>query len=213
MRRLGRIGALALIALSIGVAWAAVVPFNIDNSARWSKGGIWIGTTSTETAVQAHREAKRLGGSATIDFTVISTGQQLSSAITVTGAAVGDICTVSAPAAASALAASFSCVVTATNEVKVKFEPKSQQEGTATLVSGTPSTVVVADITASSRCTATPVGLTAAIAAGGLAVSLTTTNLTITGPNTVTTVLNYSCAAPVDPASGTYAVTLSRNGT
>jgi len=175
----------------------------------YAQGGIHIGTGTGAPGQRAHRITKTLAGpvaGTTIDFTAISTGVQFSSAITVTGAVVGDVCSVGAPAAASALNAEFTCVVTAANEVKVKFTPKSFQEGTATLVSGTPSTVVVAGITASSRCLATPVGLTAAIAGAGLAVSLTTTNLTITGPDTVTTVLNYSCAAPVDPAEGAYLV-------
>lgn len=149
---------------------------------------------------------KALGGSATIDFASASEGSELSSAITVTGAAAGDPCFVGVPTAAAALKADFSCFVTAANEVKVQFAPASKQRGAATLVSGTPSQVVVASITASSVCTAAPVGLTATIAGGGVAVSLTTTNLTITGPDSVTTVVNYECAAPVDPASGTYYV-------
>lgn len=207
-----RLGIVALALLTIGVAWAAVSPTAIDYGARWSKSGIWIGTSATETATQAHRLAKRLGGSTDYDFPATSVGIATSWAVTVTGAAVGDTCTVSAPAAASALAASFSCVVTAANEVKIIFTPKSQQRGAATLVSGTPSQVVVAGITASSVCTATPVGLTALIAGAGVAVSLTTTNLTITGPDTVTTVINYDCVAPVDPADGGYAFELTRNG-
>lgn len=202
-----RLGILALLVFAFGAI--AINPETVQPG-RWRfKAGVFTGTGTAA----ADREGTRLGGSATVDFTVIATGMQFSGAITKTGAAVGDICTVSAPAAASALSARFSCVVTAADEVKVIFEPNSKQEGTATLVSGTPSTVVVASITASSRCTATPVGLTAAIADKGLAVSLTTTNLTITGPDTVTTVLNYNCAAPVDPASGTYTFELTRNGT
>lgn len=39
---------------------------------------------------------------------------------------------------------------------------------------------------------AVPVGATAAIAAGGVAVGLTTSALTLTGPNTVTTTIHYT---------------------
>lgn len=149
---------------------------------------------------------KALGASATIDFASAYAGSELSSAITVTGAAVGDPCFVGVPSAAAALKANFTCYVSAADAVKVQFAPMSTQRGTATLVSGTPSTVVVASITASSYCTAAPIGTTAAIAGGGLATSLSTTNLTITGPDSVTTALIYECAAPVDPASGTFYV-------
>lgn len=210
-RALGVLSILALVGGWSLVAFAAVSPTNIDNGARWSKSGIWIGTTSTETATQAHRQAKRYGGSATIDFTSQSTGVQFSSGITVTGAAVGDICTVSAPAAASALNATFSCVVTATDTVKVIFEPKDFVKAQVALSSGTPSTAT-ATVSAGSICTCTPVGATAAIAAAGCATGVSSTTLTLTGPNTVTTTMTYDCAAAVDPASGTYTVTLERNG-
>jgi hypothetical protein len=202
--------ALVLLSLVLFAGLAlAITPETVEPGLKRFKAGLAIGTGSAA----ADRLGARLGGSATVDFAAGYTGVIFSSAITKTGAAVGDICTVSAPAAASALNAKFSCVVTAANEVKVIFEPLSHQRGSATLVSGTPSQVVVASITASSVCTATPVGLTAAIATAGLAVSLTTTNLTITGPDSVTTVVNYECAAPVDPASGTYTFELTRNGT
>lgn len=206
-----RFGIVTLLALVAGIAWAAVGPTNIDNGGRWSKSGIWIGTSTTETAVQAHRQAKRLGGSATIDFTSQAIGSQDSSNITVTGAAVGDLCTVSAPAAASALKATFNCYVTATDTVVVRFTPENKTKAQVALSSGTPSTAT-ATVAASSICTCTPVGATAAIAAAGCATGVSSTTLTLTGPNTVTTTMTYDCAAPVDPASGTYYVALERNG-
>lgn len=170
--------------------------------------GIYVGTGT----LAADRQASRLGGSATIDFTSAASGVQFSSAITKTGAAVGDNCTVSAPAAASALNAKFSCVVTAADTVKVIFEPKDTVKAQVALVSGTPSTAT-ATVAAGSICTCTPVGATAAIAAAGCATGVASTTLTLTGPNTVTTTMAYDCAAPVDPASGTYSFSLSRNGT
>jgi len=66
------------------------------------------------------------------------------------------------------------------------------QAGSCTLASGSPSTCT-ATVKASSKCVCAPVGTTAAIAAAGCAVNLSSTTLTITGPNTVTTVMNYFC--------------------
>lgn len=192
----------------------AIVPIT-KQPGRWAfPQGIYVGSGSAA----ADRQGARLGGSATINFTAASVGQQFSSAITKTGAAVGDICTVSAPAAASALNAKFSCVVTATNEVKVIFEPLNHTRGSTALTSGSPSTVT-AEVPVLSTCGCDPVGTTAAIAAAGCATSLADDldggvgTLTLTGPNTVTTTVVYDCAAPVDPASGTYTFELTRNGT
>jgi hypothetical protein len=64
--------------------------------------------------------------------------------------------------------------------------------GTATLASGTPSTVAVT-VPSGVSCFCNPVGATAAIAAGGCAASVSGTTLTLTGPNTVTTVMRYEC--------------------
>lgn len=70
--------------------------------------------------------------------------------------------------------------------------------GSATLVSASPSTAaVVFDVALSGVVgdyivITTPVGATAAIAAGGAAISsFTTAGFTITGPNTVTTVIQW----------------------
>lgn len=205
---------LAALCLSAVVWAAAEVRVDASGSAfpQWYKSGLYVGPASPNpTNDKLNKVTRLLAASAVIDFTVISTGVQDSSAITVVGAQAGDTCTVGTSTTVGALLADFSCYISAAGQVKVRFQPRSMQEGTATLVSASPSTVVVAGITASSRCTATPVGTTAAIAAGGLAVSLTTTNLTITGPNTVTTVVNYSCAAPIDPASDTYRVYVRSN--
>lgn len=119
MRHLGILAILAMGLLTIGIAWAAVSPTSIDTGGRWSKSGIWIGTTSTETAVQANRAAKSLGGSATIDFTAVTITCVDSSGITVTGALANDVCQVGPPAAATANL-NFSCYVSAADTVKVR---------------------------------------------------------------------------------------------
>lgn len=72
--------------------------------------------------------------------------------------------------------------------------------GNVALSSASPSTATIASIspaftsTATYNCTATPEGTTAAIAAGGIAISkISGSSFTLTGPNTVTTVVDYTC--------------------
>lgn len=72
--------------------------------------------------------------------------------------------------------------------------------GSVALASASPSQVTVTGLspaftsTSTYYCTATPQGATAAIAAAGIAVSnVSSSSFTLTGPNTVTTVINYRC--------------------
>lgn len=64
-----------------------------------------------------------------------------------------------------------------------------------TLNGASPSTCT-ATVLASSKCVCSPVGTTAAIAAGGCAVSLSGTTLTLTGPNGATNDVNVWCTPP-----------------
>lgn len=72
--------------------------------------------------------------------------------------------------------------------------------GSSALVSASPSTASISGLspaftsTATYWCTATPQGTTAAIAAAGAAINKTSGSaFTITGPNTVTTVIDWHC--------------------
>ena len=72
--------------------------------------------------------------------------------------------------------------------------------GSVALSSGTPSTVTVTALspaytsTATYHCATTPVGNTAAIAAGGVAITYVSgSSFTLTGPNSVSTVIDYVC--------------------
>lgn len=72
--------------------------------------------------------------------------------------------------------------------------------GSVPLSSGTPSTATVTGLSpaftssSSYRCAVVPEGATAAIAAAGVAISYVSgTSFTLTGPNTVTTVMDYVC--------------------
>lgn len=64
--------------------------------------------------------------------------------------------------------------------------------GSIALSSASPSTATVT-VPAGVSCSCWPVGTTAAIAAGGCAANVSTTTLTLTGPNTVTTTMRYMC--------------------
>lgn len=79
----------------------------------------------------------------------------------------------------------------ATSNVMVKY-------GSVALSSASPSVATVSGLpftsSASYFCTATPTGNTAAIAAGGVAITYVDGgSFTLTGPNTVTTVINFVC--------------------
>jgi hypothetical protein len=64
--------------------------------------------------------------------------------------------------------------------------------GTCTLNGGSPSTCT-STVAAGSICTCSPVGTTAGIAAGGCAVSLSSTTLTVTSHNGHTNAVNWHC--------------------
>lgn len=95
-------------------------------------------------------------------------------------------------AAVSNCGTTATCAVTAVPVVKFVY-------GTVALSSASPS---IASLTAlpftsntSYVCTATPEGTTAAVAAGGIAINKTSGSAaTLTGPNTVTTVIDYQCS-------------------
>ena len=190
-----------------GVALAARFdgPFaGIDALPRYLKGGTFIGSAST--ASTTNKLSESLSVAATIDFAASSGGMVLSSAITLAGAALGDTCEIGPPTAAAALLGKYGCRVTAADEVKAWFEPGSMISSTCTLGGESPSVCPAQTVVAASVCTCSPVGTTAAIAAAGCAVSLSSTTLTITSLNGGSHVVNYTCRAPIDPASSSYEI-------
>lgn len=64
--------------------------------------------------------------------------------------------------------------------------------GSVALTSASPSTATVT-VPAGVTCACWPIGTTAAIAAAGCAANVSSTTLTLTGPNTVTTTMRYMC--------------------
>lgn len=108
--------------LMAGLAMAAVSTIgNIDQTARWMKSGFFVGTGS-QASTASNQVTRVLGASAVIDFassTIVCTD---SSAISVPGAVAGDACSVGAPAAIAANS-TFSCYVSATDNVKVRHCP------------------------------------------------------------------------------------------
>lgn len=206
MRTLKLLSVLALVVLAGLVvipkeALAALNPSRILNLYVLNKLLVGNGT-------EANAITKVLAGplaGTTIDFASTVSGRVFSSSIVVTGAVAGDVCVVGPPYAATNLKAKFGCYVDAADSVKVWFEPGDTAKAQVTFVTGTPSTVT-ATVTAGSICTCSSLGTTAAIAAAGCAWSVTSTTLTLTGPNSVTNAVVYDCAAAVDPASGLYFV-------
>jgi hypothetical protein len=79
-------------------------------------GGLTVANTAA-TQVSGNTVTKILAGSETVDFASLTTTCADSTGHTVTGAAVGDRCVVSAPAAPGN--ENFTCYVSATNTVKV----------------------------------------------------------------------------------------------
>jgi hypothetical protein len=68
----------------------------------------------------------------------------------------------------------------------------TKNSGSCTLDGASPS-VCTATVFSGAKCTCSPVGATAAIAAAGCAVGLSGTTLTVTSANSATNVVNYAC--------------------
>ena len=165
--------------------------------------GVYIGpNVPNPTNSTANKVSRLLSTSATIDFTSTLVGRVESTGITLTGARVGDACMVGENATAGALKADFSCYVSAADTVKIRFMPMDTVVGSGALVSGTPSTLAVAGITASSLCTCS----NQTTQTNSVKCAVATTTLTVTGPNSVTDTVTYHCDGPVDPASSVYYV-------
>ena len=115
-RKLWAIGVLFLA----GFALAQGNTVNMDFSPRGLVAGFYSGRAGL--ASSTHRVTNMLAGSITHDFASSTITCLDSSAITVTGAAVGDPCIVGPPAAPIANS-SYSCYVSAADTVLVRFCP------------------------------------------------------------------------------------------
>ena len=138
MKRLALIATLAFATLAFAVTQQLDRNTSPFLSAFFS--GLLIGPESvnqTNARINANRITRSLGASATIDFAAAASGCEDSSAITVLGARAGDPCFVGPPisiATADAGAKStFTCFVSATNAVKVRFcTPSYENPASAT---------------------------------------------------------------------------------
>lgn len=102
-------------ALIASVALAATVRLD----AQVFRGGFWSGSVASRAS--GNRVTGMYESSATIDFASATTTCADSTAITVTGAAVGDPCAVGYDGATvNAANSSFSCYVSAADAVKVR---------------------------------------------------------------------------------------------
>lgn len=119
------------VALTAGLATAAVqhIDLNVSSFLSGFTGGIIVAPASlltTDAKINASRITRSLGASSTINFDLLAAGGcEESSAITVTGARTGDACEVGAPvltgADAGVLQGAFTCFVSASDAVKVRF--------------------------------------------------------------------------------------------
>lgn len=132
MKRIALFGVLALATLAF-----AIQQVDRNASPRLTQfiSGLLIGPDSvnpTDTHINANRVTRSLSASATINFTGIGLGCADSSGITLLGARTGDPCFVGAPAsigiADAGAKSTFSCYVSASNEVKVRFCTQSFED-------------------------------------------------------------------------------------
>ncbi len=113
--------------LAVAVPAFAIQQLDLNLSGRLDAitSGILIAPQSlniSDARINANRITRSLGASATIDFASATITTVDSTAISVPGARVGDPCFVGPPAAV-VVNASFTCIVTATDQVKVRFSP------------------------------------------------------------------------------------------
>lgn len=106
-----------LVVLLLGTVAFAAVTVAREERVMHFKNGIYVGSGA---AVAANKVTKSLAASTTYDPASITATCTESSAITVTGAAVGDPCTVGVPAANGALNVSHTCYVSAASAVTIK---------------------------------------------------------------------------------------------
>lgn len=124
-------GFLGFLALGPGAA-SAVTPASIDFAPRLMQSGFYSGASGALS--DSNRVTNVLAGSITYDFASATITCLDSTAITVTGAAVGDPCFVGIDAAgAAAVNASFSCY-SAANAVYVRFCPAGTASNPASTV-------------------------------------------------------------------------------
>lgn len=118
MKRNLKFLAILSLALLAFMALAAPANVNIDGNVRWMKLGAWVGTTAGGNV--ANKLTAMLGNSATYDAASITATCTESTNITVTGAKLGDVCSVGAPTAVGALNISVTCYVFAADAVRIK---------------------------------------------------------------------------------------------
>jgi hypothetical protein len=107
------------VALCATVAWA--IPTNITRILNLGvSSGLYLGAASTWSSTSVLTES--LGATTSFVFPDDG-GCQESSAVTITGAAVGDVCLLGHNVTAPNVGGSYSCYVSATNAAKVRFCP------------------------------------------------------------------------------------------
>jgi hypothetical protein len=131
--------------------------------------------------------------------TAMASGNTLMAYVETSGSAITRIAGPQQASTAYLVKVNQSCGTTATcANTGVGAAGLIEAYGTVALSSASPSIASITQLpfttSTSYVCTATPEGTTAAVAAGGIAINKTSgTAMTLTGPNTVTTVIDYRC--------------------
>lgn len=115
MRSLFKLGIVAALVAFVGVAYAAAYDRTERGKVQF-KDGIGIGST----LAAGDRITKALATTSVYDPASVTATCTESAAITVTGAAVGDVCLVGPPVAAGTMNVSLTCYVSAANAAKIK---------------------------------------------------------------------------------------------
>lgn len=161
-----------------------------------------VGRATTDTLTNKTLTSPILTGPSSNTYAATATTNQLllgtTNVTTYNAASPAGSVTVDLPNTAGGVASSATCGTTTTCSAAAATVNMQERWGTVALSSASPSVATVTTLTFTSNtsyvCSVTPEGTTAAIAAGGIAVSRTNgTTVVFTGPNTVTTIVHYRC--------------------
>lgn len=183
------------------IAFTGIVPCIFDNN---TTAGDFV-TVSTGTAGDCHDSGSTIpvDGSVILGRVLTTVGSNPSTTNIEMGAglfnsSLGAPTSVTSGTQSCGTAAAGSAANCSGNNTNISATFK-EVIGTTAFSSGTPSAVTLTNLPAFTGtntfiCTCTAIGNTAAIAAGGCAVTnVSATSVTFTGPNTVTTPIAYDC--------------------
>lgn len=187
------------------VAWTAGTVNNGGHAVAVSSGTASITTSKTDCSAPAYAGCNFVYANSsgtvavtTTPSTAFANGNSILAYVEASGSAITNIAYPQQASTATLPRLLLNCGTTTTCAATSAGPGIFEVTGSVALTSASPSQATVIGLpftsTSSYFCTAIPVGTTAAIAAAGVAVSLVgSSTITLTGPNTVTTVIHYHC--------------------